>query len=59
MSYFPAIDLDYDDYELGLTNFETYYILISNVNSTNNKFYYDNEEIIVPEGSYELRDIER
>ncbi len=38
VSYFPAIDLDYDDYELGLTDFETYYILISNVNSTNNKF---------------------
>ncbi|KYN02130.1 hypothetical protein ALC62_07062 [Cyphomyrmex costatus] len=47
-----------DDYELGLTDFETYYTL-ANVNSTNNKFYFDNNEIDIPEGSYELRDIER
>ncbi|KYN15958.1 hypothetical protein ALC57_11819 [Trachymyrmex cornetzi] len=46
------------DYELGLTDFETYYTL-ANVNLTNNKFYYDNKEIVIPDGSYELRDIER
>jgi len=38
--------------------FETYYTL-ANVNSTNNKFYYDNEKIVISEESYELRDIER
>ncbi|KYN12746.1 hypothetical protein ALC57_15086 [Trachymyrmex cornetzi] len=44
VSYFPAVDLGDDDYELRLTDFETYYTL-ANVNSTNNKFYYDNKEI--------------
>ena len=38
--------------------FETYYTLV-NVNSINNKFYYDNEKIVISEESYELRDIER
>ena len=31
---------------------------LANVNSVN-KFYYDNEKIVIPEGSYELRDIEQ
>lgn len=54
-SYFPPLDLNDDDYELGLTNFETYNT-IPNVNSTNNKFYFDdNDEVIaIPVGSYEL-----
>ncbi|KYN45283.1 hypothetical protein ALC56_00289, partial [Trachymyrmex septentrionalis] len=38
--------------------FEDYTRCIANINLTN-KFYYGNEEIIIPEGSYELRDIER
>jgi len=46
------------DYELGLTDFEMYYTL-ADVNSTNNKFYYDNEEIVIPERPYKLRNIER
>jgi len=52
---FPAIDLSDDDYELGLMNFETYNT-ISNVNASNNKFYFDENdvEITTPEGSYEL-----
>ena len=41
--YFPAVDLSDGDYELDLTDFETYYTL-ANVNSVN-KFYFDNEEI--------------
>jgi len=54
-SYFPALDLSNGEYELGLTNFETYNA-IPNVTSTNNKFYFDtNDKIItIPEGSYEL-----
>jgi len=54
-TYFPAIDLSDDDYELGLMNFETYNT-IPNVNATNNKFYFDEDdaEITIPEGSYEL-----
>jgi len=47
------------DYELGLTDFETYYT-IPNVNSSHNKFYFDkdNKEIVIP-GSYELHDIDK
>jgi len=43
VSYFSAVDLSDDDYELSLTDFETFYIL-ANVNSTNNKF--GNEKIV-------------
>ena len=57
VSYFPTVDLSDGDYELGLTDFETYYT-IPNVNSSNNNFYFDDKEITVPEGSYELRDID-
>lgn len=58
VNYFPTIDLSDGDYELGLTNFETYHT-IPNVNATNNKFYFDDndEEITIPEGSYELQAI--
>jgi len=31
------------DYELGLTDFETYY-MIPNINSSNNKVYYDESD---------------
>jgi len=57
-NYFPAIDLSDDDYELGLVIFETYHT-IPNVNNSNNKFYFakDDVEITIPEGSYEVRDI--
>ena len=37
-NYFPSIDLS-DDYELGLAIFETYHT-ISNVNESNNQFYF-------------------
>lgn len=57
-SYFPALDLSDDDYELGLTNFETYNT-IPNIDSTNNKFYYEDKTITIPEGSYELSAIDR
>jgi len=33
VSYFPAVDLNDGDYELDLTNFETYYTIL-NVNSS-------------------------
>ena len=60
VSYFPSIDLSDGDYELGLTDFETYYT-IPNVNLSNNKFYYDKDDkvIVILEGSYELRDIDK
>ena len=59
VNYFPPIDLSDDDYELGLMDFETYYT-IPNVNASNNKFYFGSEddvEITIPDGAYELRDI--
>jgi hypothetical protein len=57
-NYFPAIDLSDGEYELGLTDFETYNT-IPNVNSSNNKFYFgkNDEEITIPEGSYEIQAI--
>jgi len=72
VSYFPAIDLSEchvapckmpcgsGDYELDLTDFETYNT-IPNVNSSNNKFYFDKDdkEIVIPKGLYELHDIDR
>ncbi|KYN05850.1 hypothetical protein ALC62_03217 [Cyphomyrmex costatus] len=48
-NYFLAIDLSDDDYELGLTIFETYHT-IPNVNDSNDKFYFGNDdtEITIP-----------
>jgi len=60
VSYFPTVDLSDGNYELGLTNFETYYT-IPNVNSLNNQFYFDKDDkgIVIPERSYELHDIDK
>ena len=51
--YFPAVDLSDGDYELGLTDFEIYHT-ISNLNSLDNKFYFDEDdkEIVIPQESY-------
>lgn len=59
VNYFPPIDLSDGEYELGLVTLETYNT-IPNVTSTNNKFYFDNndEEITIPEGSYEINAID-
>ena len=59
-NYFPALDFSDGEYELGLTNFETYNS-IQNVDSTNNKFYFDFDDkiITIPEGSYEIKAISR
>lgn len=59
MNYFPPIDLSDGEYELGLTTMETYNT-IPNVTSANDKFYFDDndEEITIPEGSYELEAID-
>ena len=57
VNYFPPIDLSDGEYELGLTTMETYNT-IPNVTSANNKFYSDDEEITIPEGSYKIHDID-
>ena len=58
--YHPVIDLDpHTNYYLGLVGFRTYNT-IPNIDSANNKFYYDTDKVIsIPEGSYEIEDIER
>ena len=55
-NYFPAIDLSDGDYEFDLAIFETYYTIS---NESNNKFYFakDDAEVTIPEGSYEVRDM--
>ena len=47
-NYFSSIDLNDDDYEFSLAIFETYHT-ISNVNESNNKFYFgkDDAEITI------------
>ncbi|KYM79749.1 hypothetical protein ALC53_09797 [Atta colombica] len=54
------------EYEMySVTNLDVHLVemvarrILANVNSTNNKFYYGNEEIDILEGIYELRDIKR
>jgi len=43
-TYFSAIDLSDDDCELDIMTFETYNI-ISNVNASNNKFYFGENDV--------------
>ena len=55
--YPPIILNEENDYSLGLINFESYNS-IPNVDITNNLFHFDNSgEIALPEGSYEIEDI--
>ena len=58
--YHPVIDLDpRANYSLGLIGFRTYNT-IPNIDKANNKFYYGKDKlVIIPEGSYEIEDIER
>lgn len=53
----PALQLD-GEYECGLLYLSTFNS-IPNIDNRNNRFYYgNNEEIKIPEGSYELQDID-
>lgn len=55
---YPSIILDSNKtYALGLIDFVTFNT-IPNVDETNNKFYIGSEVITVPEGTYEIGDIE-
>lgn len=55
----PPIVLENDsEYVLGLINFETFNS-IPNIDNTNNKFYVGAETFTIPEGSYEIADINR
>ncbi|KYN00597.1 hypothetical protein ALC62_08624 [Cyphomyrmex costatus] len=54
VNYFSALDLSDSEYDLGLTNFETYNT-IPNVTSSNNEFHFDTNDITItiPEESEE------
>ena len=57
-NYFPPIILD-GEFEVAVIFMETWNS-IANITSKNNKFYYDqNKEITIPEGSYEISDIQK
>lgn len=56
--YYPPISLDREkQYALGLIGLHTYYT-IPNIYEGNNKIYYNDEKILIPDGSYEISDIE-
>lgn len=55
-SYFPPIELN-SEYECGLVSLYTYNS-ISNILKRNNLFHIGNEIIEIPEGAYEIDDIE-
>lgn len=57
-SYYPPIELKPElDYYLGLMNFSVYNS-IPNVDKSNNMLYYDDKELEIPVGSYELEDLD-
>lgn len=56
-TYYPNTLQLYGQYECALLHFSTFNS-IPNIDKTNNKFYYGTNEVIeVPEGTYELEDI--
>lgn len=59
-NYYPPIELDPNrQYSLGLIGFHTYNSIPNIEEGVNNKFIYgDNQEILIPTGSYEISDIE-
>ena len=57
--YFPSIELSPNkNYVLGLVEFLTFNSIL-NVDISQNKFYVEKEEIIIPTGSYEISDIQK
>lgn len=52
----PPIYLDDGDYEIGLSNFESFN-LIPNIDEKNNQFAYQSGSITIPTGTYELKDL--
>lgn len=53
----PPIYLDDGiDYEVGLSNFESFNV-IPNIDESNNQFVYGNSSLTIPTGAYEIDDI--
>ena len=58
-TYHPPIELEREaSYSLGLIGFRTYNT-IPNIEHGTNKFYYDSKVVTIPDGSYEIEDIEK
>lgn len=56
-NFFPPITLENEfSYTLGLTGFETFNSC-PNIDERNNKFYYDDKELRIPCGAYEIENI--
>jgi hypothetical protein len=53
------IDVSSGDWELGLLELTTYNSIPNIEENVNDKFYYGNNHITIPEGSYEIEDIEK
>ena len=57
--YNPPIELSpHKNYTLGLVTLLTFNS-IPNIGVGNNKFYFGNQEIVLPTGSYEISEIEK
>jgi len=55
----PAYDVSKGEWEIGLKDLSTYYSF-PNIDNSNNKFYYgDDKEITIPEGAYEIENLEK
>lgn len=58
VNFHPAIDLEDEKWEMGLLNFQSFNT-IPNIDSTNNKFHFDNGKgvVTIPEGAYEVAQV--
>lgn len=56
---FPPFDVSKGDWEIGLVDLTTYNSIPNIERGVNDKFYYgENKEITIPEGSYEIENLE-
>jgi hypothetical protein len=56
-TFFPPIQLDDGNYEIGLLSFDTYN-LIPNIDETNDSFYFADDQVAhIPKGTYEVESI--
>lgn len=51
---FPSINLTDGNYSIGLLSFQTYNSIPNVIEDVNNKFYYGDEVISIPTGTYEI-----
>lgn len=57
MEYFSPMELEKaSDYEISLLSFESYNS-IPNVDESNKTFHFDDAQIVIPAGTYEIKEI--